>query len=90
MLCCNYLKVVAYVDGSICVRHVPREEFQMARKGVAILREIAMVKASDVADAVKVQMLRELNDELAKLYAPGPASTQVEIPFTNPELVKKK
>lgn len=42
----------------------------MARKGVAILREIALVKASDTAPAVKVAMLKELNDELAALYAP--------------------
>lgn len=62
-------------------------EITMARKGVAILREINMVKASDVPDALKVQMLRELNDELAKLYAPGDAAKQQELPL---DAAKKK
>lgn len=41
----------------------------MARKGVAILREIAMVKSSLPDGAIKVAMLKELNDELSSLYA---------------------
>lgn len=38
------------------------------RKGVAILREIALVTGSKVDDKVKAAMIAELNVELAKLY----------------------
>ncbi len=74
----------------------------MARKGVAILREIAMVKAAEVDRGVKARMLAELNDELAELYKPvtgaqgelplaeGPGPDAVRVPAADAQSVAKK
>lgn len=59
---------------------------KMARKGVAILREMALVNGSSVPDAMKTAMLRELHDELAMLYAPY--DRQQELSLEKPQAVK--
>lgn len=41
----------------------------MSRTGAAILREMALIKASPVAENYKQAMLNELNEELAARYS---------------------
>lgn len=58
------------------------------RKGVAILREIAMVKTADIDQATRIAMLRELNDELAELYKPR-ADAQQKLPLEVPAVAQE-
>lgn len=51
------------------------------RKGIAVLRELATVKASSVEEKYKVAMIAELNAELAEIYA------QLSLPGIPPVVV---
>lgn len=62
----------------------------MARKGIAILREINMVKASEMTPGIKARMLHELTEELAALYAPADAEKQLKLPVDVVQEVRKK
>lgn len=62
----------------------------MARNGVAILREIAMVKASSVTDTIKAKMLAGLNAELDEMYGqqtlPGVPTALQAAPAGTPQV----